>query len=73
MQQLKLFSSGARSGTETVDPIGHGDIIVTKNGYKRHVVISVDDNIDGLVFVCLSLATGNDSVVLAREVAYRSR
>lgn len=72
MEQLKLFSSGARSGAEIVEPIKHGDIIVTKN-HKRHVVISVSDNIHGLVFVCLSLTTGADSIVLAREVAYRSR
>jgi len=49
--------------------IQHGDVIVTKGwGDTRHRVLIVDSNVDGLVFVCVNLETGADSVVLEREI-----
>jgi hypothetical protein len=51
-------------------PIKVGDVIVTNGTYRaRHRVRQIDDNVDGLVFVCVNLDTGADSIVLAREVA----
>lgn len=63
---------GALSGTEKFAPIAHGDIIVTHKG-ARHVVMVADENNDGAVYCTVNLATGAECVVLAREVAYRSR
>lgn len=70
MQSQLTF--GLMSGIEQVEPISHGDIIV-KRDHSRHVVVSVDDNIHGPVYVCVSLANGADAIVLDREVMYRSR
>lgn len=63
---------GMMSGQTKAEPYKHGDTLVTHTG-KRIVVLKVDDNINGLVFVALDLKTGAECVVLEREVAYRSR
>lgn len=47
-----------------------GSVIVTNGSYRaRHRVQRIDDNVDGLVYVCVNLDTGADSVVLEHEVA----
>ena len=66
------FNFGARSGVEVVAPIAAGDVIVTHK-HVRHVVTSVDDNIDGPVYLTVRCDNGTDCIVLAREIAYRSR
>lgn len=63
---------GLMSGVTPVDPWAEGDILVTHSG-KRVVVVKVDSNDAGAVFVAVNLSTGADCVVLEREVAYRSR
>lgn len=65
------FSFGARSGVEKVSPIAIGDTIV-KHNHSRYVVIAVDSNSHGAVYVCVNLSTGNDAIVLESEIAYRS-
>jgi hypothetical protein len=72
MTTMAQLNFGLMSGVEKFAPIAHGDIIVTHKG-ARHVVTLVDDNLDGQVFLTVSLASGADCVVLEREVAYRSR
>jgi len=50
-------------------PIKVGDTIVTNGSYRaRHLVQSIDDNAHGLVFVCVNLDTGADSIIFEHEV-----
>lgn len=63
---------GLMSGVEKALPAEAGDQIVKANG-RRYVVKATDDNIDGAVYVCVSLDSGADCVVMEREVAYISR
>lgn len=63
---------GLMSGVEQAAPFAEGDILVTK-AFGRVVVHSVDDNVNGLVFVSTRLDNGNSVLVLEREVLYRSR
>lgn len=71
--QIELFSTGARSGNERVEPIKHGDILQTKC-FGRVVVTHADkDAYERGVYVCLRLDNGNECVVFDREVEYRSR
>lgn len=70
MQSQLTF--GLMSGVEKFEPIKHGDQLMTKP-FGRVVVTHVDNNAQGLVFVCIRLDNGNECVVLEREVTYRSR
>jgi hypothetical protein len=64
MAQQELFETKPAPA-----PIKVGDYIITNGSYRaRHRVQKIDDNVDGLVFVCINMETGADSIVLAREV-----
>lgn len=54
-----------------VRPYAVGDILQTKP-FGRVVVQLVDENINGQVFVCVSLVDGRTCVVLPREIEWRS-
>jgi hypothetical protein len=57
---------------DKVEPIKEGDRLMTK-AFGRVVVTKVDENIHGPVYCAVRLDTGNDCIVLDREVEYRSR
>jgi hypothetical protein len=67
-----MMNLGALSGTETVTPYAVGDILETKP-FGRVVIETVDENIHGQVFLCVSLVDGRSCVVLPKEITYRSR
>ena len=70
MNQLSM-NMGALSGVEKVRPFAVGDIPVTRP-FGRVIVESIDSNLQGQVFVCVSLADGRTCMVLEREITYRS-
>lgn len=72
MNNAAQLPFGLMSGVEKVEPVKHGDILVTKP-FGRVVVLTVDDNIHGEVYTAVRLDNGAECVVLAREVEYRSR
>ena len=51
-------------------PVQVGNVIVTNGTYRaRHRVQRIDDNSNGLVYICVNLDTGADSIILEDEVA----
>lgn len=64
---MMLKSTEARSGSEKCDGPRPGDSLLLKSG-ARVVVVSVDDNIYGPVYVCVDSVTSADRVVLPKEV-----
>ena len=69
---MSQLTFGLMNGETKVEPVKAGDVLVRHDG-RRFVVTDVSDNLDGEVYVGIYQATGTEAVLLAREVAYRSR
>ena len=70
---MAQLTFGLMSGIEKVRPLAPGDIIVTHKS-KRYAISHVSEDGDTHpVYVCVSLDSGEEAVILGREVAYRSR
>jgi hypothetical protein len=69
----KLHCSGARSGMVECEGPRPGDALILTRGLARVVVVSVDSNIHGPVYVCVDSTTSADRIVLPKEVHAISR
>jgi hypothetical protein len=64
---------GLMSGVEKFEPYAVGDVVVKHNGNRYVIKELTHDTYADPGFMCVNLETGNDAIVLEREIAYRSR
>lgn len=72
MNQLQLLSTGARSSDRFVEYKPGDTIEAVPKFAGKFVIKSVDENIHGPVYMCVSCVDGHDAIILHREVSYHS-